>query len=160
MCEEMYEPGELEPSEVRAEILTQTASLDSEKADWPEVTDCDKLENAFEWIEGAGIITLQNAGYTQSDGYEDICEIYRRHSDRASVLGYCYYHGQDLDRAVAGEGLYLSFGPMNPKDETTVGVRVGEAITAQLRRAGLEPEWNGSFNKRIYIKALDWKRRF
>ena len=36
------------------------AKLEKEQASWPEVTDCDRLDLAFEALESAGIVARQN----------------------------------------------------------------------------------------------------
>src|SRR5258706_4872545 len=159
LCEEMYAPGELDVPEVTAAVDAAFASFARDKTTWPATTDCDRLDNVFAALNARGIIALQNAGYTQSDGYDDVRESYRKHSDRDTVIGYCFYHGQDLERAVHGEGLCLAFGPMDAKKEETEGPRIGAMIVEELTRAGFAVKWNGSFGPRISIPALDWKRR-
>ena len=67
-CEEMYAPGELIPEEVSAALDSEFAKLAAEQHSWPAVTDCDRLDEAFLAINSRGVIALQNAGYTQSDG--------------------------------------------------------------------------------------------
>ena len=58
---------------------------------WPAVTDCDRLDQAFAALNARGIIALQNAGYTQSDGYGDISQSYdERTSTDMLVAGYTY----------------------------------------------------------------------
>lgn len=125
-CEEMYAPGELDAAEVEAAVDEAIANHEKAKRNWPEVTDCDRLDKAFGAINKRNIIGLQNAGYTQSDGYDDFREAYHDSSNKAAVIGYCFYHGQDLERAVAGGGLFLAFGPVDgerskPKDQKSVG---------------------------------------
>ena len=66
-CEEMYAPGELDATEVEAAVDEAIANHEAAKHNWPEVTDCDRLDKAFDAINKRGIIGLQNAGYTQSD---------------------------------------------------------------------------------------------
>ena len=158
-CEEMYEPGELDEAEVAVAVDAAFASFEKDKATWPSTTDCDKLDKVFAALNTRGIIALQNAGYTQSDRYGDAREIYESRSDRDKVIGYCFYHGQDLERAVNGEGLYLAFGPMDAQNEETAGPRVGAMIVAELERMGFSAQWDGTFNQRIYVPAIDWKRR-
>jgi hypothetical protein len=158
-CEEMYAPGELDQAEVVAAVDAAFASLAHDKTTWPAMTDCDRLDGAFAALNARGIIALQNAGYTQSDGYDEIRERYGAHSDRNTVIGYCFYHGQDLARAVHGEGLYLAFGPMDAKKEGTEGPRIGAMIVEELARAGFAVTWDGTFAQRIHIPAIDWKRR-
>jgi len=159
LCEEMYAPGELDESEVIAAVDAAFASLARDKTTWPATTDCDRLDSAFAALNARGIIALQNAGYTQSDGYDDVRQNYHERSDRDSVVGYCFYHGQDLERAVHSEGLYLAFGPMDAKKEKSEGPRIGAMIVEELTRAGFAVKWDGTFDQRISIPAIDWKRR-
>src|SRR5579872_5985911 len=84
---------------------------------WPEETDCDRLDRVFDSLNQRGIVALQNAGYTQSDGYSEVREAYSGREDQAKIFGYCFYHEQDLDRAMEGEGLNLAFGPIDPEKE-------------------------------------------
>jgi hypothetical protein len=158
-CEEMYEPGELDPDDVSSALDAELERLSIEKKSWPSVTDCDRLDVAFLAINGRGVIALQNAGYTQSDGYDDFIEMYENSPNPDAVLGYCYYHAQDLDRAVRGGGLYLSFGPAKPSDEESQGPIIGRMIQEELERAGLSVSWNGSFKTRISIPEIVWQRR-
>ncbi len=106
-----------------------------------------------------GIIALQNAGYTQGDGYDDFLDAYDNHPNRSSVIGYCYYHGQDLERAVTGDGLFLAFGPLDPKDEETKGPEIGNTVREELERAGLCVDWDGTFTNRLSVPDLVWQRR-
>jgi hypothetical protein len=158
-CEEMYEPGELERDEVAAVIDVESARLAEERRSWPALTDCDRLTRAFAALNARGVIALENAGNTQSDGYDDCGQAYDEHPDRASVLGYCFYHGQDLERAVRGQGLHLAFGPVDPAEEATKGPVVGAIVRAELERAGLEVEWDGTFAQRIFVPGIVWRRR-
>ena len=159
LCEEMYSPGELDRKDVEAALDLAFAKWESEKQTWPDVTDCDRLDSAFAAIEGRGVIPLQNAGNTQSDGHDDFRDTYDSHPNKASVIGYCFYHGQDLERAVRGEGLMIAFGPVDPKDEETKGAEVGNIIREELERAGFKVDWNGKFDRRLNIPDLVWQRR-
>lgn len=159
LCEEMYEPGELDPEEVSAAIDGVIEELRIESAHWPAITDCDRLEAAFAAMRARGIVALPNAGYTQSDGYDDVLALVDRHKQPDQLIGYCFYHGQDLERAVTGSGLYLAFGPIDPKQEQSAGPTIGRLIVEELERAGLRTEWDGTFNQRIAIPALTWQLR-
>jgi hypothetical protein len=158
VCEEMYAPGELDTTEVERAIDDALTALAAEKADWPAVTDCDLLDQAFIALQERGIIALQNAGSTQSDGYSDVRETYDSSPDARRIWGYCFYHGQDLDRAVQGGGLFLAFGPIDPKDEESRGAEVGNAIRDELVRVGLRVQWNGTFSERILIPDIVWQK--
>jgi hypothetical protein len=160
LCQEMYAPGELDEVEVTAAVDAAFASLAQDKTTWPTTTDCDRLDGVFAALNTRGIIALQNAGYTQSDGYDDVRQIYAERSDRdTTIIGYCFYHGQDLNRAVHGQGLYLAFGPMEAQKEETEGPLIGAMIADELTRAGFAVTWDGTFAQRIFVPAIDWKRR-
>lgn len=158
-CEEMYAPGELEPNDVSVALDSEFTKWEAEKHTWPDVTDCDRLDSAFAAMNKRGIVAMQNAGYTQSDGFDDFREAYENHPNKSSVLGYCFYHGQDLERAVRGAGLFLAFGPVNPSEEETKGPLIGNIVREELEHAGLRVEWDGTFNKRLSVPELVWQRR-
>ena len=79
--------------------------------------------------------------------------------DASHVVGYCFFHGQDLERALDGEGLYLAFGPIDPSQEPTDGPEVGKRVVAALAKEGLPADWDGTFSKRILLPRFEWKRR-
>lgn len=157
--EERYEPGELDPRDVKEAVAREFAALREEQKSWPKETDCDRLTQVFKSLNAKGVVAIENAGYTQSDGYDDTREAYEKLKDKSKVAGYCFYHGQDLERAVAGAGLYLAFGPIDPAKEETDGVRVGKLVVEELKAKGFAVQWKGTFGDRILIQKLDWKRR-
>lgn len=159
LCEEMYEPGALDASEVAASVKEAFKALEDEMQAWPEITDCDRLDQVFASLNSEGIVSVQNAGYTQSDGFEAVKEAARSRPDQERLIGYCFYHAQDLERAMSGAGLYLAFGPRSPAREQEDGPLIGATIVQALRGSGIAAEWNGSFEERIHLPILDWKRR-
>lgn len=159
MCEELYAPGDLDENAVRIAIAESIEQWHASQAVWPEVTDCDRLDQAFSKLNEMGIVALQNAGNTQSDGYEDFREIYNNHPNQRKLVGYCFYHGQDLERVVRGGPLVIAFGPCDPKLEESEGPRIGLMITQELKQVGLEVAWDGTFNRRIEVPTLKWQRR-
>ena len=159
LCEEMYAPGELDPAEVSSVLDTELQKLSTEEASWPDVTDCDRLDIVFAALNARGIVALQNAGHMQDDGYDEVWEAYPDAADDEHTLGYCFYHGQDMERAVRGGGLCLAFGPVEPEDMATKGHEVGRIIKHELERVGFHVEWDGTFKQRILIPRIDWKRR-
>jgi hypothetical protein len=72
------------------------------------------------------------------------------------VRGYAFYHEQDTESAAGGGGLYLNYGSCD--EGTEAAVAIGHEIVAALKAKGLDPDWNGSLEKRIGL-PLDWKRR-
>src|SRR5262245_20208383 len=76
---------------------------------WPAETDCDRLEQAFRSLREAGVITVENAGYTTSDGHHET-DLAVAREGAGRFHGYVFYHGQDLERVVHSGQLYLAFG--------------------------------------------------
>src|SRR5262245_22315258 len=66
--ESIFEPNEIDQGWLRAQVEQEFRRKRAEEAAWPDVTDCDRLDRVFESLENQGIMALQNAGQTQSDG--------------------------------------------------------------------------------------------
>jgi hypothetical protein len=54
-CEEIYEPGELDSSEVKQTIARELAALKKEQASWSKETDCDRLTAVMQSFRKKGI---------------------------------------------------------------------------------------------------------
>jgi hypothetical protein len=158
-AEEMYAPGELHPEEVAGAIDANFAAHAVEKESYPPITDCDRLDSAFMAMNQRGIIAIQNAGYTQSDGYDEVGEVFSNHPDQDSVRGYCFYHEQDLHCVMENGELRFAFGPVDPADEQTLGIEVGNIVREELIRAGFTVQWNGTFENRLCVPNLVWQKR-
>ena len=136
--------------EILARILAETAS-------WPEVTDCDRLDAAFEELQSAGIVARQNFSCCGTCGAAEIGdEIDAEVKKGTKVRGYAFFHMQDTESAVEGYGLYLSYGSVTEGEEAALGT--GEEIVDTLEKHGLKTEWDGTWENRIHLQ-LDWKRR-
>src|SRR4051812_41321803 len=77
ICEELFEPGTIDTAWVRQRIDEEFQNKVEAEAAWAPVTDCDCLDQAFRVLEGKGVIALQNAGYTLSDGISDVSHVYQ-----------------------------------------------------------------------------------
>ncbi len=156
--EEMFAPGEIERRWLRGIIKEEFRKKRDAEAGWPEVTDCDRLDVVFEAMNEHGIVALQNAGYTQSDGISDVTEYYEEAGGTDShIVAFCFYHGQDLERVVDSGELFLTFGDINGDDNK--GANVGRRIQGMLQQAGFSVEWDGTIKTRILIKDMKWQRR-
>ena len=129
----------------------------AEQASWPAVTDCDRLDSAFAELEERGIISRQNFSCCGTCGSAEIAEpMDAAMAQGKDIRGYTFYHQQDTDAAVEGDGIYLCYGAKGG------GMRAGKKIAAEivevLRNHGLKSEWNGWLVTRIHV-PLDWKRR-
>jgi hypothetical protein len=141
---------------LRAAVPPEFDKKAAAEASWPNTTDCDRLDQAFEELNARGVIALHNAGYTISDGIGDVSEVLHERG-RKGIKGYCFYHGQDAQRAVAGGGLMIAFGDLD--DDKTKKTQVGRLVKDVLHGAGLAVEWNGEPETRLNLPGLDLKRR-
>lgn len=141
---------------LRAAVAPEFDRKTAAEASWPETTDCDRLDEAFDKLNSRGIVALHNAGYTMSDGFTEVAEVLHARG-RKGIQGYCFYHGQDLERAVEGGGLMLAFGDLD--DEKTKKTEIGRLVKGVLQESGLTVEWSGDPEARLNLPRLDWKRR-
>lgn len=123
---------------------------------WPDITDFDKLDPTFQTLSNDGILCLHNAGYTMSDGHEDADTVLSKHAN-GQFFGYCFYHGQDVERAVIGEGLTLAYDHI--AGDVPDKIKVATKIQQELEQAGFVLEWDGTVEKRIRLTNFDWKHR-
>ncbi|HEY1192791.1 DUF6891 domain-containing protein [Flavobacterium sp.] len=131
-----------------------------ESKNWESPTDTEKLINAFDDLCDQNIIALHNAGYTTSDGEYEVVEVERdlRNSGVESD-GYCFYHEQDLARAVMQDdpSLFIAFQKVDNSDEATT-IEVGNKVAKVLRNNGLEVKWDGSAKRKLEIPGFRWKQ--
>jgi hypothetical protein len=141
---------------LRAAVAPEFDKKSAAEASWPDTTDCDRLDRAFDKLNSRGIIALHNAGYTMSDGIYDVAEVLHERG-RKGIRGYCFYHGQDVERAVEGGGLTVAFGDLD--DDAIKKAEIGRLVKEVLQESGLTVEWNGDSETRLNIPGLDWRRR-
>jgi predicted DNA-binding WGR domain protein len=117
-----------------------------------------RLRAAFAALNAMRIVAIENCGYTQSDGWDDVNEVAGRLADagkrqRAGV----FYHGQDAARGRRGEGLFLTFGSYAKRNADADSVAVGHIIVDVLKAHGFHPKWDGTLATRIHTGRFDWK---
>lgn len=115
-------------------------------------TDTKKLSQAFDELNKSGVIAIPNAGYTLSDGLDDVKEAFRLRKGKKGIKGYCFYHEQDFERAKLDSDLMLAFGIFDG-DETKI-LGVGNLITKILEDYGFSVEWNKCIGSRIALKNV------
>lgn len=125
--------------------------------DWPEKTDCDRLDEIFAALEAGGIIARQNFTCCGTCGSAEIRdEMDEVRKNGGPVRGYAFFHMQDAEAAVDGQGLYLNYGAT--EEGETAALMIAKDIVAQFESHGLKTNWNGRWEQRIGIE-LDWKKR-
>lgn len=122
---------------------------------WPIETDCDRLDAIFKQLDSEGILALADAGYTTSDAHADAWDAINR-SPKGRYAGFCYYHGQDVERVVDGLPLWLGFDAVDKSEASKRDI--GERVRAALA-AAFKVKWNGDPESRIEITELKWQRR-
>lgn len=139
-------------------IAAEVAKKRAAENKWPKVTDWDRLDRAFRALQEQGVIALHLAGFTQSDGLEEVEDDYKvAGGKKSNYAGHCFYTEQDQEHALAGEGLHIGFGHLSGNNAK--GVAVGRLLQTALAAAGLKVEWDGSINSRLLIKSFRWQRR-
>lgn len=136
--------------ELKAIAKTEEANQRALESSWSDITDNDRLAEAFREMRTLGIIALEHAGYTQADGWADAQE-----QAEKWTKGAVFFTEQDTERALGGGGLALAFGAFGAGDSVAIATRVCEA----LRRHGLDPAWSGVADARIELKSFTWRRR-
>ena len=122
---------------------------------WREANLNDAIDRAFDELNERGIIALQNAGYTTSEGWSDANELASEQD--TPPRGAVFYHGQDLERAVEGGGLMLAFGAYS--EDPAASEAVAGEVVQTLQRHGVPVQWNGSLDRRLEIPPFEWRKR-
>lgn len=141
---------------LRAAVAPEFERKMNAEKEWPKVTDFDRLTDVFAALNKRGVLCLHNAGYTMSEGHEDAIEMLAD-QPKDKFLGYCFYHEQDIEQAVHGQGLMLAFEHVPGGDHDKL--KVGIAVKEELERAGFAVTWDGGTETRIHIPNFDWKHR-
>lgn len=129
----------------------------AEQETWPAITDCDRLDAAFAVLERDGILCRQHYCCCGMCGATEIWdELSAAQEAGLPVRGYAFYHGEDTEAAIEGDGLHLNYGALDGGEEESLAV--ARAIIARLEQHGLHTSWDGQWSSRIGI-LMDWKRR-
>lgn len=155
----------LESYEEKAALIEQVAPEEiarafsdhlAAQATWPDVTDCNRLDRAFEALNAGGIVARHDFTCCQTCGFAEIgAEIADAAAAGIDVTGFTFYHHQDTDSATEGGGLFLSYGHVDGGE--THSVAVGRVIVNALEAAGLQTSWSGEIGQRIFVN-LAWQR--
>ena len=152
-------------SEISEEWLRETFERaykrhEDESKTWQHPTDTEKLRLVFDKLCKEKIVALHNAGYTQSDAIYDVQDVWKDLEDEgAKPIGYCYYHGQDLERVIETGTLCIGFYGEKEKNDKEA-ILIGNKVAAALKDAGFAIDWNGSASKRIEVLDFKWQNIF
>jgi hypothetical protein len=151
---------ELDPAFIRplAEsfIREALAAHQEAQAGWPAATDCDWVDQAFDYLEQKGIVCRQNFSCCGTCGAGEIWDEMNQAQQEGVIRGYAFYHMQDTESAADGYGLYLSYGAV--EEGEAAALEIGNETQKALELHDLKTHWEGSWSTRIAVQ-LDWKRR-
>lgn len=154
----VFEPGTLDRRWIKNEVQMAFHKMRAEESTWPRTTDCDRLNQVFAELEEKGIIALQDAGNTQSDGISDVTQIYHEAGGKESdVVGYCFYTFQDIEKVIETGDLCLTYGDIS--GDKPNGVTIGRQILHSLEATGFDVEWDGNVTSRLLVRHVHWQRR-
>lgn len=143
--------GDVDEAAIARTVWDATDSLFAEhvaaQSQWPATTDSDRLTAAFGELGRTGVAAREVFTCCQNCGHSEILDGYKE-----PPRGYVFYHQQDAERGIAGQGVHLAY---SPRDDDAAFA--GEVVEA-LRRNGLQPRWDGSTETRIFV-PMTWQRR-
>lgn len=122
----------------------------AEQATWPERTDADAVEAAFEQLDSQGVVARANFACCSSCARMEIGAEMEDDS-----RGYVFFHYQTTETAVQSGELYLYFGAREPHSAEDVA---GE-IVGRLEDEGLPVLWNGEADTAIKVAPIEWRKR-
>ena len=142
-------------------VAREIADLKAEQLNWSSQTDWDRLDAAMEALELQGIVARQDFLCCGNCGMDAIVGELDKHDALGGrrARGYVFFHQQDTDSAVEGRGLYFNYGHADDRATDAQHAGIGRELVRALEAAGLEPEWNGSLDRRIAVR-LNWQRRW
>jgi hypothetical protein len=179
-CRQVYIEDECRESErsmfvqfAVEELSRAEAQLQIEKITWPEETDSDRLDRVENALRERGILLWQASpccdtctGGELPNRIDLIEDRYPGFRDR--IRGYSFYIDQTLPESLA-EGtevsVYLAYGWFSPDDSEIPpenyrrqALAIAREVCECLRDQKFEPDWNGSYDKKIGV-SLNWQRR-
>ena len=146
----------------KTQAATQVAAAHQaflqQQAQWPAITDYDRLLKAFDVLFDQGIIALPATGFYSDEAPDEVMYFANNHWGQYDYQAYCYFTLQSMRHASKGEGLDLSFGPLDSQLEEALGVEIGQTIVKDLREQGFDPSWDGTFNQKVILPKFDWRQ--
>lgn len=156
VCEEAADPDAMRAF-AAAELERLWAAQRAAEASWEGRTDCDRLDQAFAELESTGIVCRQDFTCCGNCGAAEIGDEFEAvEAAGVKVRGYAFYHQQDTERAIDGDGVYLNYGA--EAEGEAPALEIAREIVSVLTAYGLRPDWNGSWGQRIHV-PMQWRRR-
>ena len=180
ICREVYIDDECPEDERESFISFAKIELDKfaskhtlDQTEWPTETDCERLDGVEARLRDQGILLWQVSPCcdtcTVSELPDRIDEIERRHPGfKNRVRGYAFFIDQNMPEMLADDtqiSVYLAYGwfsadgsSVDPEAYKANALGIAREVCDCLREHGFEPNWDGSFSKKIGL-SLNWQRR-
>jgi hypothetical protein len=145
--------------EIEDNIEKEWKKFCAESKQWKQPTDTDRLIKAFDELCDTNIIALHNAGFTNRDGEYEVVEVETElQKNNIQSNGYCFYHEQDLSRALDVDNpmLFISFQKVENKSDV-VTIEIGKKIVQILKNNTFEIIWDETAQSRICIPNFKWQ---
>jgi hypothetical protein len=157
--DEIYEAASEDEEWLRWAVDQEFRRKRDAERSWPAITDCDRLDQVFEFLRSRGILTRHRCGLTMQDGLHVIGQLFEEAGGLgSSLIGYCFYHLQDMEAAMWGDvGLWLAFGSFPPSQEQAT--EVGRLVRKESEEVAFTVEWADTAYSRILLKGFRWQRR-
>lgn len=144
----------------------------AEQASWPEVTDCDRLDDVQDELQEDGILLWQASPCCDTCSHSELPDRIDAIEEedpgfRDRCRGYAFFHDQALADDLLEDShlqVYLSYGWFCDEGRVTQdeyrkqALAIGEEVRDALETAGLQVVWDGDLSKKILLH-IDWKRR-
>jgi hypothetical protein len=159
------EPTDDDIAWVKEQLASEWNDKLAKEHSWPPKVEFDRLEEVFAQLRNEGVISLHRAGGDMSGGLHEVRECRDAEGDRKGrFIGYCFYHSQDLDRAVASGRMFLAFGAIGSTSDAAElrkekNIAVAARIIDLLNAANFVASWSGDFSERIHVDLGQWRKR-
>jgi hypothetical protein len=155
------------------EIGRAAALIESERATWPEETDCDRLDRVETDLRERGILFWQASPCCDTctvaempDRIDAINDRYPGFRDR--LRGYAFFIDQNMPEMLSEHtsiSVYLAYGWFSPDNSEVAAdvykrnaLAIGHEVCEYLSDAGFDTDWDGDFSRKIRV-TLNWLRR-
>lgn len=152
-------------SAARAVLAKLLVERQDEQRSWPAVTDCDRLDAAFEQLNALGIMARHHWACCSNCAAAEMPDEFDRIGGAwqgVPIVGYTCYHHQNTASAVEGDGLYLGFGSTERAPSEQVYqeqcLKIAQTVCDVLVSHGLKVTWNGTYQQRPHV-SLHWQRK-
>jgi len=159
IIEEQFIDEKISLDEIDGIISAKYDEKIAKEKKWARPTDFDRLNDCFYQLNKNNIISVHNAGYTIDEGVQDSFEVFHHLKAKDIVPeGFCFYHFQDIEKAIESELLIIAFGDFENSENKAL--EIGKKIVNVLEDNGFLISWNEDVNTRIEINPFKWEKLF